>query len=94
MSWQTVAAALGLLLAAGVVVWYKIRTTSNDEALANDAADQAKKAHDLAEAQLKAKEDIERQTLQNEADKINAQPKGDAKTASALDLLAKFRGLR
>lgn len=94
MSWQLIIGVLGVLLAAGAVVWYKLRTQTNDTALAENAATQANAAHDAAEKQLAEKNEQEREALNAQVTEILAVTNQAEREREALDLLARFRGLR
>lgn len=92
--WQIAVGVLGLLLVAGVIVWYKLRTQTNDTALAENAATQANAARGLAEKQLAQKNEQEREALDEQVTQILAVPDKEQREQEALDLLARFRGLR
>lgn len=94
MTWQIAAGVVGLLVAAFAVVWYKLRAQSNDTALAQNAAAQAEAAHQLAESQLKAKNEADRKALEDEANRVLATPDAKDRERAALDLLARIRGVR
>lgn len=93
MSWQVAAGAIGLLIAAGVVVWYKLKNTTDDVALARSATGQATAAHDLADRQLRAKDEKDRKALDEETKRVLAISDGAERQRAALELLARVRGV-
>jgi type II secretory pathway pseudopilin PulG len=94
VSWGVIAGVIGLLLAAAAVVWYKIKSQSNDASLAQNAADQANAAHDVAEKQLAAKNDEDRKALNDQIAQIHEIKDVDVRQRAALELLRRVRGVQ
>jgi tetrahydromethanopterin S-methyltransferase subunit H len=89
--WQ-VLAALGLVVASGVVVWYKVRDTSTDAALSKAATDQANKTADQAEQQLADKAKKDKELLDEQITEVFKLDDAAARAKAAMDLLSKYRG--
>jgi type IV secretory pathway TrbF-like protein len=95
VNWYTIAGVVGVLLAAGVGIWYKFKSDAATGAAlvtAQDAQKRADAAADAAEKQIEAKNDDERATLNAQVKDIRKLPK-DSQLGAALDLLSKLRGV-
>lgn len=93
--WEVIVGVAGSILAVLALVWYKYKTGQDTISAQSEAAgvEQLKRA---AQEKLAAdKTAAERKDLQNEVAAILGRDKADKqREAAALELLAKFRGVR
>lgn len=97
MSWYGVLGVVGVLVAAALAVWYKVKRVSSLEAFANlqeQALAQMTQEQQAATAQITAKNDEQRKALNDAITEARKIADDEVRRRSLLDILAKQRGVR
>lgn len=97
MSWYSVLGVVGVLAAAALAVWYKVKQVSSLEASA-DLQEQARvqmaQEQQAATAQIAAKNDEQRKVLNDAIIEARKITDDEVRRHALLDILAKQRGVR